>query len=78
MKEKNFQINNDANTYEIHVADEITRSINDLSSFLPKIKWIISPIVATEFELQSSKKKILRKGMHRILDVGSHQYVLMQ
>jgi hypothetical protein len=53
----------EAATYEQYVANEISRAINDLNSFIPKIKSIISPVIDTCFELQSSIKDInIKKG----------------
>ena len=55
---KQFLIDTIANKYEGHIADDISRSTNDLSKYLPKIKSIISPIIATAYELQSSIRNI--------------------
>ena len=55
---KQFLIDVVANEYERFVADDISRCTNDLSSILPKIKTIISPIISTAYELQSSIRNI--------------------
>ena len=57
-KEKKVHLDYFADVYEERIADEIGRAIQDLYRVLPKIKLIISPIVATAYELQASKKNI--------------------
>ena len=47
-----------AKEYECHIADDISRSTKDISKFVPKIKTIISPVIATAYELQSSIRNI--------------------
>ena len=53
-----------ADSYEKKVDNEISRAVMDMNSVLPKIRSIISPIIETAFELQSSKKDINIKEVY--------------
>ena len=76
--EKQFEIIKLADSYEKKVHNEISRAVMDMNSVLPKIRSIISPIIESAFELQSSKKDITsKKYMHLLLDVGNLRYVSM-
>ena len=56
--DKQININKEATLYEQYTADEISRSVKDIKTFLPNIKSIISPVLDTCFELQSAIKDI--------------------
>lgn len=62
--EKQLIINKEATLYERYTADEISRSINDLKSFIPNVKSIISPVIDTCFHLQASIKDINIKEVY--------------
>lgn len=51
---KQYHIDAIANVYDRHIAEDISSSTNVLSKYLPKIKSIISPIIRTAYELQST------------------------
>ena len=55
---KQISINNESTVYEQMCADEIKRSMNDLSTFLPNIKDILAPVLQTSFSTQIDGKDL--------------------
>ena len=62
--EKQLEIIESADRYEKKIDNEISRAVMDMNSVLPKIRSIISPIIDTAFELQTSKKDINIKKVY--------------
>ena len=56
---KQVIINQDATIYEKYCSNEISRSVKDLSTFLPNIRSIIAPVIETSFDIQSKEGKDL-------------------
>ena len=57
--DKQVSINQEATLYETYCANEISRSVKDLGTFLPNIRNIIAPVIETSFNLQSKEGKDL-------------------
>ena len=62
--QKQLEITESAHSYEQRIENEISRAVMDMNSVVPKIKSIISPIIDTAFELQTSKKDINIKKVY--------------
>jgi hypothetical protein len=52
-------VNQQATMYEQYCADEISRSVNALSSYLPNIRSIVAPVLQVAFEQQQIDNKDL-------------------
>ena len=58
---KQIPINIDATAYERMTAHEISRSVNDLSTIVPNIRSVISPVLEATYDLQSDDMKLNMK-----------------
>ena len=58
---KQIPLNIDATYYERSISEEINRSVNDLSTLIPTIRSVISPVLETCYDLQTDAIKLNMK-----------------